>query len=127
LRPHQGLGQGEGGEQREEERGEEEEEEEEGRRRRNGGRSGGRRSGRSSDLERSSFSQFGACMLLPCKMQALKPKHSLCREACSERGASCWDGSLSPFLLADLSLFFPFSQCHYCRLQNSLQITRNYI
>jgi len=34
-------------------------------------------------------------------MQALKP--STRREAWSGGGASCWDGSLSPFLLADLS------------------------
>ena len=44
-------------------------------------------------LERSSLSQFGACML-PYKMQALKP--STRRGAWSGGGASCWDGSLSP-------------------------------
>ena len=69
-----------------------------------GGAEGG--GARDFHLERFSFSQFGACMQ-PCKMQALKP--STRREAWSGGGASCWDGSLSPFLLADLSLF---SQCH---------------
>jgi len=37
-------------------------------------------------------------------------------------------GWLTLPLLADLSLFFPFSQCHsHCHFQNSLQITRSYI
>ena len=87
-----------------------------------GGAEGG--GARDFHLERFSFSQFGACML-PYKMPALKP--STRREAWSGRGASCL-GWLSLPLLADLSLFFPFSQCHsHCHFQNSLQITRNYI
>jgi len=73
-----------------------------------GGAEGG--GARDFHLERFSFSQFGACMQ-PCKMQALKP--STRREAWSGGGASCWDGSLSPFLLADLSLFSQcYSHCH---------------
>ena len=48
-------------------------------------------------------------------------QQSLQRKAWSGGGAPCWDSSP---LLDDLSLFFPFPQCHF---QNSLQITRNYI
>ena len=45
-------------------------------------------------------------------------QHSLRREAWSGGGASCWDGSLSPFLLADSSLFFHptvVSNCIHCK------------
>ena len=91
-------GHGEGGEQREEERG--------------------------TSIWRDFHS---VSLVLACchKMQALKP--STRREAWSGGGASCLEWLPLP-LLADLSLFFPFSQCHsHCHFQNSLQITRNYI
>ena len=68
MRPHQGLGTGRGGAE--------------------GGGAG------DFQLERFSFSHFGACMLPYMKMQALKP--STRREAWSGGGATCWDGSLSP-------------------------------
>ena len=91
MRPHQGLGQGEGGDAE-------------------GGGAG------EFHLERISF-----ISLVHARCHA-RCKHSSPAIASKEGGgASCWDSSP---LLDDLSLFFPFPQCHF---QNSLQITRNYI
>ena len=99
MRPHQGLGHGEGGEQREEER------------------------GTSIWRDFHSVSLVLACCHTRCK----RSSPALVREAWSGGRASCL-GWLSLPLLADLSLFFPFSQCHsHCHFRNSLQITRNYI
>ena len=105
LMPHQGQGQGDGVEQREEERG-----------------------AVNWILFLSVWCKLPRCKL-QCKMQALKPStHMLGREAWSGGGASCGVADLSPFLLADLSLFFPFLQCHpHCHFQKSLQITQKCI
>jgi len=61
------------------------------------------------------------CMHAAMQDASTQAQQSLQRKAWSGGGASCWDSSP---LLDDLSLFFPFPQCHF---QNSLQITRNYI
>jgi len=90
-----------------------------------GGAEGGGEEERGASIWRSFQSVW--CLHAAMQDASTQAQHSLRREAWSGGVASCWDGSLSPFLLADLSLFFPFSQCHYCLFQNSLQITRNYI
>jgi len=81
---------------------------------------GGGSRGRSGGLPSGEvFIQFGAaCCHARCKHSSptLASKGSLML------------GWLTAFLLADLSLFFPFSLCHsHCHFQNSLQINRNYI
>jgi len=83
-----------------------------------GGGSRGRRSGGlpSGDI---SIHQLGASML-PCCHAITQAQHLLRREAWSGGGASCWDVSLSPFLLADLSLF-PILTVSLHYFQNPLQ------
>ena len=92
------------------------------------GRAGsrGRRSGELPSggifISQSVWCKLPSCKL-PRKMQALKPStHMLRREAWSGGGASSW-GDLSPILLADPTLFFPFSQCHSLSFP---KVTANY-
>ena len=89
------------------------------------GGGGGAEGGGAEDfhLARFSVSLVRACCHARCKHS----NPALRREAWSGGGAFCWDGSLSPFLLADLSLFFPFSQCHSLSFPKFTAITRNYI
>ena len=93
LRPHQGQGQGEGGEQRVEERG------------------------------ASIWSQFGASCQVP--LSAMQDASSQAQHSHASLGGLVRRKSTAgvlthpPLLLADLSLFFPFSRCHS---QNSCKI-----
>jgi hypothetical protein len=59
----------------------------------------------------------------------LPGKYTGCPNYSGGPGTACKIFQGSPELLSKLfSLFFPFSPCHsHCHLQNSLQITRNYI
>jgi hypothetical protein len=80
-----------------------------------GGAEGGGEEERGASIWRSFQSVW--CLHAAMQDASTQAQHSLRREAWSGGVASCWDGSLSPFLLADLSLFFPFLQCHYCHFQ----------
>ena len=86
---------------------------------------GGAEGGGAGDFHLERFHSVSLVLACCHKMQALKP--STRREAWSGGGASCL-GWLPLPLLADLSLFFPFSQCHsHCHFQISLQTTQNCI
>jgi hypothetical protein len=84
---------------------------------------------RNEDRGASIWSQSVWCMMPRCNAcsASTQARHSHALwEAWSGGRALLADPS--PFLLADLSLLFPFSQRHsHCHSQNSLQTTRNCI
>ena len=81
-----------------------------------GGAEGGGEEERGASIWRSFQSVW--CLHAAMQDASTQAQHSLRREAWSGGGASCWDGSLSPFLLADSSLFFHptvVSNCIHCK------------